>query len=138
MTDQEMNEFLQSIGGLKNGYYSDREPIADAGFLCVGPGWYPLIKELIEDLIEMGWDKETCQVKEKFGGLRFYINEGSDEIHDRITEAERQSYEICEITGKPGQLRNDIGWYTTLCDEEYEKRLAERMRKEIESRNEEV
>jgi hypothetical protein len=134
MTKEEMNKFLESIGGLENGMYSNREPIINARFFECDEGWYQLIKDLIVDLIELGWNKEVCQVKEKFGGLRFYINEGSDEIHDRITEAERQSYEICEITGKPGQLRNDIGWYTTLCDEEYEKRLVEKLRKTIEER----
>lgn len=138
MTDQEMNEFLQSIGGLKNGYKSDTEPITSAGFFCVGPGWYPLIKELIEDLIALGWDKETCQVKEKFGGLRFYINGATDEVHARINKAENDSYNICEETGRPGKLRRDLGWWVTLCDEEYEKRLAERIRKSYESRNEEV
>jgi hypothetical protein len=126
MTEQEMNDFLQSIGGLENGMYSDREPITNAGFFECDSGWYQLIKDLITDLIELGWNKEICQVKEKFGGLRFYINEGSDEIHDRITEAENQSYEICEVTGKPGLLRTDIGWIETLCEEEYEKRLEKR------------
>ena len=28
---------------------------------------------------------------------------------------------ICEATGKPGKLRNDLGWWRTLCDEEYDK-----------------
>jgi hypothetical protein len=126
MTEQEMNDFLQSIGGLKIGYYSDREPIMTAGFFECDEGWYQLIKDLITDLIELGWNKEICQVKEKFGGLRFYINEGSDEIHARISKAEDLSYETCEITGKPGILRQDIGWWTTLCDEEYQKILEKR------------
>jgi hypothetical protein len=126
MTEQEMNDFLQSIGGLKLGYYSDREPIMNAGFFECNSGWYQLIKDLIVDLIELGWDKQICQVKEKFGGLRFYIYEGSDEMHARISKAENQSYEICEVTGKPGQLRTDLGWIETLCDEEYEKRIAKR------------
>jgi hypothetical protein len=126
MTEQEMNDFLQSIGGLENGMYSNREPITNAGFFECDSGWYQLLKDLIVDLIELGWNKEVCQVKEKFGGLRFYINEESDEMHARISKAERQSYETCEITGKPGQLRNDIGWYTTLCDEEYQKILEKR------------
>jgi hypothetical protein len=121
MTEEEMNNFLESIGGLENGFYTDRPPITSAGVFEVGPGWYPLVKELILDLINLGWDKQVCQVKEKFGGLRFYINSGSDEVHKRISKAENDSYEICEVTGKPGKLRNDIGWYTTLCDEEYEK-----------------
>jgi len=126
MTDEQMNEFLKSIGGLENGYFTGREPIIDCGFFECGNGWFPLIKELIEDLIALGWDKKTCQVKEKFGGLRFYITSGSDEIYDRITKAENDSYEICERTGKPGKLRNDIGWWKTLCEEEYQKILEKR------------
>lgn len=131
MTDQEMNEFLQSIGGLENGYYNDRHPIMDTGIFECGPGWYPLLKDLITDLIALGWNRQICQIKEKFGGLRFYINEGSDAIHDRISKAEADSYEICEVTGRPGKLRNDLGWIETLCDEEYEKRLAEKRNRSI-------
>ena len=126
MSEEQMNEFLNSIGGLENGFYTDREPITNCGFFEIGDGWFPLIKELIEDLISLGWDKQTCQVKEKFGGLRFYINTGSDEIFDRISKAEEDSYKICEKCGKPGELRNDIGWYRTLCDEEYEKIITKR------------
>lgn len=126
MTDEQMNDFLESIGGLENGYFTDREPIKDCWIFECGNGWFPLIKELIEDLITLGWDRKTCQVKEKFGGLRFYITSGSDEIYDRISKAEKDSYTICEVTGEPGELRNDIGWYKTLCDEEYEKRKQKR------------
>jgi len=126
MTDEQMNEFLESIGGLENGYFTDRPPITSCGFFECNSGWFPLIKELIEDLIALGWDKKICQVKEKFGGLRFYINSGSDEIYDRISKAENDSYEICERTGKPGKLRTDIGWWLTLCEEEYQKILEKR------------
>jgi hypothetical protein len=80
-----------------------------------------LIKDLIEDIIELGWNKEVCQVKEKFGGLRFYINESSDEVFKRIGEAEEKSYTVCEVTGGLGKLRRDIGWIRTLSDEEYSK-----------------
>jgi hypothetical protein len=95
------------------------------GFIDCNSGWYQIIKDLIVDLIELGWNKEVCCVKEKFGGLRFYINEGNEEIFNRIIEAERLSYTICEVTGEPGILRNDIGWYQTLCEEEYIKRKEE-------------
>ena len=61
------------------------------------------------------------KIKEKFGGLRFYINSGSGEIFNRISEAEDKSMEVCEVTGLPGKLRTDIRWYRTLCDEEYNK-----------------
>jgi hypothetical protein len=129
MTDEEMNVFLESIGGLENGYYTDRGPITDCGFFGVGNGWFPLIKELIEDLISLGWDKQTCQVKEKFGGLRFYINAGSDEIFDRLTKAERDSYEICETCGEKGELRKDLGWFFTLCDKHHQEKLDKKNHK---------
>ncbi len=119
MTEEEFNNFLEEIGGLKNGYKTNSPPIKDAGYFSVGSGWYQLLKDLIVDLIELGWDKEVCQVKEKFGGLRFYINDGSNEIHNRITDAEKKSYEVCEKCGNLGKLRNDIGWYLTLCEDHY-------------------
>lgn len=113
---EKIDSYLESIGGLENGWRTDRPPIKDAHFFDCHDGWYPLIQKLIEDLIQLGWDKKVTQVKEKFGGLRFYINEGSDEIHTRITEAEIESYTICEMCGAPGEIRRDIGWYRTLCD----------------------
>jgi len=124
-----MNKFLESIGGLENGWRLDDDPIIDCGFFSIGKGWYQIVKDLIEDLIELGWDKQVVQVKEKFGGLRFYINEGSREIHDRISEAEKLSHEICEICGKKGEMRTDIGWYSTLCKEHYEERKSNIPRK---------
>jgi len=119
MTKEEMNKYLESIGGLENGFYSDMTPIKDSRFFGVYTGWYPVIKDLIDDLIKLGWNKQVCQVKEKFGGLRFYINDGSDEIHKRIVEAEKLSYETCEICGEKGELRTNIGWHLTLCEKHY-------------------
>ena len=121
MTDEEMDKFLESIGGLENGFFSDRPKIKSNGFLEISNGWFGLVKELIEDCIALGWNKEICQIKEKFGGLRFYINSAPEEVFKRISEAEDKSFTTCEVTGNPGQLRTDIGWYRTLCEEEYEK-----------------
>ena len=123
MNKEQMDEFLQSIGGLKNGFNLESNPITDSDFFEVESGWFPLIKDLITDLIELGWNKEVCQVKEKFGGLRFYINEGTSDVHKRIGQAEIESMNTCEVTGRPGKIRTDIGWYRTLCDEEYERCL---------------
>ncbi len=81
----------------------------------VGSGWSDLLRRLIEDLFELGWNGELLQVKEKFGGLRFYIGGGSDAIHNRIREAENESYRVCEECGAAGQLRRG-GWLKTLCD----------------------
>lgn len=120
MTKQEIDNYLQSIGGLKNGFRLESNPIVDSDYFAVREGWFQLIKDLIVDLIELGWNKEICQVKEKFGGLRFYINDGTDEVFDRIHKAERESYTICEVTGTPGKVRTDLPWHMTLCDEQYE------------------
>ena len=122
MTKEEMNNYLESIGGLENGMYLNKPKITSCDFFDVQVGWYPLIKNLIDELITLGWDKQVTQVKEKFGGLRFYINGGSDEIYDKITKAEKLSHETCELCGKKGELRTKIRWFTTLCDEHYEQK----------------
>ena len=122
MTKEEMNDYLESIGGLENGMYSNKPKITSCDFFDVQVGWYPLIKNLINELINLGWDKQVTQVKEKFGGLRFYINGGSDEIYNKITEAEKLSHETCELCGEKGELRTKIRWFTTLCDEHYEQK----------------
>lgn len=116
MTEDEFNKYLESIGGLENGYYTDRGPILNAGFFEISTGWYGMVKNLIDELIAAGWDKQTCQVKEKFGGLRFYTNSMSDECHEIVSKYEKLSVETCEECGEPGQLRQG-GWIATLCDE---------------------
>lgn len=83
----------------------------------VGSGWHPLIRDLVDNLFAAGWDGVIAQVKEKFGGLRFYIGGGNDEIFELIHEAEGKSYEICEDCGKPGKLREDRSWIRTLCND---------------------
>lgn len=119
MSDEDFTKFLEEIGGVHNGFYTDRPPIKERGFFGIWNGWLGLVKEMMEDIIQMGWNKEISQVKEKFGGLRFYINSASNEIHNRITVAENLSYKVCEKCGEPGELRTDIGWYLTLCDTHY-------------------
>jgi hypothetical protein len=116
MTKEEMDNFLISIGGLENGYFTDRAVITDSYFFECDAGWYSIIKDLIEKLIEIGWDKQVMQVKEKFGGLRFYANslpEGGSEL---IRDAENKSFETCEICGEPGEIIKNSGWLKCLCD----------------------
>lgn len=50
-------------------------------------GWGGIINSLIEDLFNLGWNGQLYQIKEKFGGLRFYIGGGTDEMRDRIIRA---------------------------------------------------
>ena len=96
--------------------------------MCFGveidPGWHDLIYKLLQDIKALNPEEgfEVVQIKEKFGGLRFYTNFGTDEIFELIHKAEDASYKICEICGKKGKLRNDIGWYLTLCNDHYKER----------------
>ena len=129
LSDEGFTKFLEEIGGVENGFYTDRPPIKERGVFGVANGWLGLIKEMMEDIIQMGWDKQVCQVKEKFGGLRFYINSASNEVHDRITQAEKLSYDVCETCGESGELRTDIGWYLTLCDTHYTEEKEKRTKK---------
>jgi hypothetical protein len=98
-----------------------RSKIYDASSFEINSGWYGLVRALLEELHHAGWDKEICQVKEKFGGLRFYINSGSEEIFNIIHKYEELSYKICEECGEPGEVRGG-GWIQTLCDKHYNKK----------------
>ena len=57
----------------------------------------------------------AAQVKEKFGGLRFYVHDSTDTHYNYISFAENMSYRTCEDCGAVGKTYTD-GWYTTLCD----------------------
>ena len=74
------------------------------GIAC-GDGWYNLIDKLCSDIVfyckENNLEQpKAVQVKEKFGGLRFYIDGGDDKILKMISKAECKSYKICSKTGK--------------------------------------
>lgn len=86
-------------------------------FSTVEKGWVPLLDQLVEDLVAMGWDKTLAQVKEKFGTLRFYADHTDAGMSARIREAERASARTCSECGAPGVLRHNRAWRQTLCDE---------------------
>jgi hypothetical protein len=88
------------------------------GFEC-SDGWNDLLWRLCEDIEEIGpgEDFRVLQVKEKFGGLRFYTGAAPHEVHDRIEQAEKESYETCEVCGtKENVTTGGRGWISTLCD----------------------
>ena len=93
-----------------------------AWFEC-DDGWGPLIADLESKLKVLSPDYTISQVKENFGGLRYYANVGdvdaetSKRFYDLIHEAESKSFEVCECCGQPGQLsrRGKHCWYKTLC-----------------------
>jgi len=95
------------------------EPLMCFGFEC-GDGWFQIIYDLSSDLMRISRTKGykppvVVQVKEKFGGLRFYIDGCNEEFYNRIKKAEELSVITCEICGRKGKLRRG-GWIQTLCD----------------------
>ncbi len=64
---------------------------------------------------------EVQQIKEKFGGLRFYVNHGDDVVYGMTNLADHLSFSICEKCGNRGERRSG-GWIKTLCDQHHVKR----------------
>lgn len=101
-----------------------RKTLMCFGF-CHGDGWYNIIDSLCEGIQKHCDEKKATgdtdfqvaavQVKEKYGGLRFYINGGDDHVYDLIRVAEKTSFETCEDCGAPGILDRS-GWWTTACE----------------------
>jgi hypothetical protein len=96
-----------------------RESCMPWGFEC-GDGWYMLIDKLCECL-QFHIDKnshpqvEAVQVKEKFGGLRFYTNNADEYLTGHIDFAESMSMEICEVCGSTKDVEQTKGWIKTIC-----------------------
>ncbi len=88
------------------------------GCTC-GEGWFDILDQLWKDLDELE-GVVLGQVKEKFAGLRVYLEPMSsndfDEAHRLIDEAEVKSFKTCEVCGKPGKVHGD-GWVFTACDD---------------------
>lgn len=55
---------------------------------AVGEGWKEIVTSLCEKLDALRLpDLKVVQVKEKFGGLRFYVHDGNEEAEALIREA---------------------------------------------------
>ena len=119
-----------------------RETLMCWGF-DLGDGWYQVLDSLCANIQhhidwshknhewDLKWNAEhpdeqrpvrdplaqvvAVQVKEKYGGLRFYYNGGDDQIHGMVQMAESWAANTCEQCGAPGRMRGR-GWYYTACD----------------------
>ncbi len=111
---------------------SIRESLMAFGFEC-GDGWFELIWNLcsvIEILLPPKAEFEVLQVKEKYGGLRFYFGGGGesfDLIQTVVNWAENQSENICEVCGEWGKSYSPFGWVVTLCDKDLTRYVARRI-----------
>jgi hypothetical protein len=94
------------------------------GFEC-GDGWFQLIYDLSKQISEICPRVKAMQVKEKFGTLRFYVenvqSDKADLIYGVIEKAEVKSGIICELCGddKTPTRKTSKGsnWIRTLCEE---------------------
>lgn len=136
--DEELCKKFPKI--FKDRYASMQETCMCWGFEC-GDGWYDLIYTLckdiqfyidhnMKDIPEEEKQVVASQVKEKYGGLRFYFSGGDEHIEGMVSFAESMSYQICEGCGNKAKTYND-GWSRTNC----ESCEAEYQRKRTESRS---
>ena len=123
MTDQEMQEYFPKVfPKIFSGKY---------GGIAVGTGWFDILNsacQLIQSHLDWKPDVPQVvaeQVKEKFGGLRFYVQGGDEYTQGVIAMAEMMSGKVCEECGAPGASGGN-GWISTLCPTHREEREANR------------
>ena len=113
--------------------------MSEASYSDLPNGWVDLVDELcskltpllIESYANYPLNEEDYmigitidQIKEKFGGLRFYcsfLTEDADlwgKANTIISEYEQKSYSVCQVTGKPGTQCSAGRHVITLCEEE--------------------
>jgi len=132
MTEEKDNLLCARYPKIFSDRYGDpRETLMCFGFEC-DDGWFDIIDSLcgcIQSHVDNSQARgcmtpeefdskiqvRAAQVKEKFGGLRFYVDNSDDYVNGIIQMAETQSLKTCERCGCPGHPRRG-GWTRTLCD----------------------
>ena len=113
-----MNEIQLQIEELKKKILPGYWPAID-----VDEGWYQLVMDCDRELTQIDPDYQIAQVKQKYGGLRYYFQSSlSGErkaMDDVVAKYEAVAAVTCEATGNPGVLmKSEGGWVKTL-DPEY-------------------
>lgn len=95
------------------------------GGFAVSKGWWIILESLMDNIQHyLNWKNResevvpqvvVAQIKEKFGGLRFYYDGGDDEVSGMVRMAESWADHSCEECGGIGTRRSG-GWIRTLCD----------------------
>lgn len=85
-------------------------------------GWNRLIKPIVDYINDYNEnipeeDKiHIKQIKEKFGGLRFYTDKKTEHLKNMIEAAEHEAIHTCEICGSKYDIGQTAdGWITTCC-----------------------
>jgi hypothetical protein len=128
MTEEEMQDYFPKV--------YPKMFVGQYGGIAIGVGWFNLLNNacrLIQSHLDWKPDVPQVtveQVKEKFGGLRFYVQGGDEYTNGVIAMAEQMSGLTCELCGAPGE-QGGTGWISTLCPThrlEREQKRAEYMK----------
>ena len=100
----------------------DRIEKGDPYWCWLPTGWHDLVTKLDAELRTIDPDYALSQCKEKFGGLRYYVDFSDQcrdlkEADDIISKYEHISEETCDVCGGPGKNRSKNGWLATRCEE---------------------
>lgn len=79
-------------------------------------GWYEITRECCDAIQRIDPAARVYQLKEKFGGIRMYMNAVSPQVHTMTDALEHKSFQVCHACGAPAKTRNKGGWLTTSCD----------------------
>jgi len=83
------------------------------------PGWAGLLDGLVSKLNRLDVDMQVLQVKEKFGGLRFYVQGADVGTRQRhyIDAAETASSLLCCLCGAGVTHQGEGNWIRLFCAE---------------------
>ena len=99
-----------------------RIPEAFSKTIDVDEGWYQIVVDCSKAIDAIYPHYKILQIKQKFGGLRFYLDihgdatkEQCNEIYKTIRKYEKIAEQTCEATGLPGvPMKSPYGWLKTL------------------------
>lgn len=109
-----MNELQLKVEKLREKFVAGHP-----NYIEVDEGWYQIIVDCDAEITGIDPDYRIAQIKEKFGGLRYYVQLSdpakSNQVNGVITKYEKLALQTCEATGGPGVMMRSIGgWYKTL------------------------
>jgi len=92
------------------------ELFEDAFDVDLPAGWLEIARKCCAVVSKEAPDLRVSQLKEKFGGARFYyVGFATQKTVDAIDAFEKQSYQTCQLCGAPGKGRGER-WIITMCD----------------------
>lgn len=95
--------------------YTELDSMPDGWRIAFGD---QMVEELNQELVKGGFvnDYRITQIKEKYGGLRWYDNGNTKEGYNIINKYESLSRRTCICCGKPAKYIT-FGWISPFCED---------------------